>query len=402
MNKVLEMAEETILIVDDDKQICETLSDIFSQKGINVITAYTGEEAFEKSKKYSPTIVLIDIKLPDIEGTQLFHELKKDNPELISIYITGFASLEHTLIAFKDEAEGFFVKPLPLEDLITLVEDLLEKKRLKEALKNSEGKYRKLSENLEIQVEKRTKELLETQEKLTRQERLGIFGQLMGGIAHEFNNILSAIAGATEIALENVKNDMSKQMLNIILKQSEKASIFIGQMLDFSRIGKIEPKIVELEAFFRETQEVFYVLFHENIIIDYKINPCKLKIDFNQLQQIMLNLLLNSRDAIPENGKVKISASIVKSNDIKDFELNKIRSGDYVHIQVADNGTGMSKEVLSKVFEPFYTTKPVGRGTGLGLSQVYGIVRLYRGYIYIESEKGKGTKTHLYFPVKPQ
>ncbi len=191
-------------------------------------------------------------------------------------------------------------------------------------------------------------------------------------------------------------------MLNIILKQSEKASIFIGQMLDFSRIGKIEPKIVELEAFFRETQEISYVLFHENIIIDYKINPCKLKIDSNQLQQIMLNLLLNSRDAMPENGKVKISASIVKSNDIKDFELNKIRSGDYVHIQVADNGTGMSKEVLSKVFEPFYTTKPVGRGTGLGLSQVYGIVRLYRGYIYIESEKGKGTKTHLYFPVKPQ
>jgi len=278
-------------------------------------------------------------------------------------------------------------------------------KGLLKKLERDEAFWAATNENITrayLKLDKQTRELLETQEKLTRHERLAIFGQSIGGIAHEFNNILTAIAGATEIALENVKNDLSKQMLNIILKQTEKASILRNKMLDFSRISKIAPKIVELEAFFRETQEIFYVLFHKNIIIDYKIKPCKLKIDPNQLQQIMLNLLLNSRDAMPEQGKVNISASIVKSNVVKDFEVNKIRSGDYAHIQVTDNGIGMSKEVLSKVFEPFYTTKSVGRGTGLGLSQVYGIVRLYRGYIYIESEKGKGTKSHLYFPVKPQ
>ena len=304
--------------------------------------------------------------------------------------------------------ELFKLKIPPKKDDLTdddIAKLFFKYKGLLKKLERDEAFWVATNENITrayLKLDKQTRELLETQEKLTRQERLAIFGRSIGGITHEFNNILTAITGATEIALENVKNDLSKQMLNIILKQSEKASIFINKMLDFSRVSKIAPKIVELEAFFRETQEVFYVLFHKNIIIDYRINPCKLKIDPNQLQQIMLNLLLNSRDAMPEQGKVNISASIVKSNVVKDIEMNKIRRGDYAHIQVTDNGIGMSKEVLSKVFEPFYTTKSAGKGTGLGLSQVYGIVRLYRGYTYIESEKGKGTKYHLYFPVKPQ
>ena len=286
--------------------------------------------------------------------------------------------------------ELFKLKISPKKDDLTdddIAKLFFKYKGLLKKLERDEAFWVATNENITrayLKLDKQTRELLETQEKLTRQERLAIFGRSIGGITHEFNNILTAITGATEIALENVKNDLSKQML------------------DFSRVSKIVPKIVELEAFFREAQEIFYVLFHKNIIIDYKINPCKLKIDPNQLQQIMLNLLLNSRDAMPEQGKVNISASIVKSNVVKDFEVNKIRRGDYAHIQVTDNGIGMSKEVLSKVFEPFYTTKPAGKGTGLGLSQVYGIVRLYRGYTYIESEKGKGTKYHLYFPVKLQ
>ncbi|MCG3259459.1 MAG: response regulator, partial [Candidatus Heimdallarchaeota archaeon] len=206
MKKVFRMIAETIMIVDDDNNLCETLSDIFSYKGINSITAHTGKEAINKSKEFSPSVVLIDIKLPDMEGTQLFQELKKGNPELICIYISGYASLEHTLTAFKNEAEGFFVKPLPLEELLARTEELLEKKRLKEALRKSEEKFRHLSENLEIQVEERTRDLLQTQGKLIRQERLGIFGQIAGGIAHEFNNILSTIIGATDILLEDVKN----------------------------------------------------------------------------------------------------------------------------------------------------------------------------------------------------
>ena len=398
MKKVFRMIAETIMIVDDDNNLCETLSDIFSYKGINSITAHTGKEAINKSKEFSPSVVLIDIKLPDMEGTQLFQELKKGNPELICIYISGYASLEHTLTAFKNEAEGFFVKPLPLEELLARTEELLEKKRLKEALRKSEEKFRHLSENLEIQVEERTRDLLQTQGKLIRQERLGIFGQIAGGIAHEFNNILSTIIGATDILLEDVKNKDSIKMLEVILKQSLLASELAKKMLDFSKFTDIKPKVVDLEEFFEELRDIFSISFSVNLTITSKMNLGKLLIDPFQLQQALMNLLINSKDALSEKGRITIIISSVTDEDISDFELNKVKSGNYVNIQIEDNGTGMSKEVQNNIFVPFYSTKPIGKGSGLGLSQVYGIIRQYSGYIDFESEERKGTRFNLYLP----
>ncbi|MHA1346450.1 MAG: ATP-binding protein [Candidatus Heimdallarchaeaceae archaeon] len=392
------MVEETIMIIDDDENLCVTLSDIFLQRDINVITAYTGDEALEKAIKFSPSVVLIDLKLPDMEGTQLFQELKKVDPNIICIYISGYARLEHTLIAFKNEAEGFYIKPLPLDELISRIEELLEKKRLKEALKNSEEKYKKLSESLEIQVEERTRNLLETKEKLIRQERLGIFGQIAGGIAHEFNNILSTIIGATDILLGDVKNEDSIKLLNVILKQSLLASNFSKKMLDFSKFNAIEPKVVELEEFFTEIKQIFVISFSVNIIITLKLEFGKLLIDPFQLQQALMNLLINSIDALSENGRVTIIISSVTNLDVSDFELNEVRSGDYIRIQIEDNGKGMSKETQNNLFIPFYSTKPIGKGAGLGLSQVYGIIRQYSGYIDFESEEGRGTTFSLFFP----
>ncbi|MHA1815196.1 MAG: ATP-binding protein, partial [Candidatus Heimdallarchaeaceae archaeon] len=396
--KVFKMVEETIMIIDDDENLCVTLSDIFLQRDINVITAYTGDEALEKAIKFSPSVVLIDLKLPDMEGTQLFQELKKVDPNIICIYISGYARLEHTLIAFKNEAEGFYIKPLPLDELISRIEELLEKKRLKEALKNSEEKYKKLSESLEIQVEERTRNLLETKEKLIRQERLGIFGQIAGGIAHEFNNILSTIIGATDILLGDVKNEDSIKLLNVILKQSLLASNFSKKMLDFSKFNAIEPKVVELEEFFTEIKQIFVISFSVNIIITLKLEFGKLLIDPFQLQQALMNLLINSIDALSENGRVTIIISSVTNLDVSDFELNEVRSGDYIRIQIEDNGKGMSKETQNNLFIPFYSTKPIGKGAGLGLSQVYGIIRQYSGYIDFESEEGRGTTFSLFFP----
>ncbi|MHA1829553.1 MAG: response regulator [Candidatus Heimdallarchaeaceae archaeon] len=392
------MNEELVLIVDDDKALCETLSDILLDEGIQVLTAHSGEEAIKQSRITPPSIALIDINLPDMDGTQLFHKLKEDFPKIICIYITAFASLDNTLNAFKEKANGFFTKPLAIQDLILRIKSLSEKKRLERELIISESKYKKLAKDLNREVKKQAQELMKTQEKLVRQERLAIFGKLVGGIAHEFNNILSTIISATEVVLENEKNENSIEMLNIILAQSLKASNFIRKMFDFSRLNQIEPKIVDLETFFKEIQNVFDVSIHDNIKIDYEIESKKLLIDSYQLEQLLMNLIINSQNAMPDGGIIKISVSSVTEQNVSDFEFNRIKSGNYVHLQVEDNGIGMSKDVQKKLFEPFYTTRSVGKGAGLGLSQVYGIVRQYSGYVCIESDIGKGTRVHIYFP----
>ncbi|MCG3260360.1 MAG: hypothetical protein H7644_11465, partial [Candidatus Heimdallarchaeota archaeon] len=218
------------------------------------------------------------------------------------------------------------------------------------------------------------------------------------GIAHEFNNILSTIIGATDILLEDVKNKDSIKMLEVILKQSLLASELAKKMLDFSKFTDIKPKVVDLEEFFEELRDIFSISFSVNLTITSKMNLGKLLIDPFQLQQALMNLLINSKDALSEKGRITIIISSVTDEDVSDFELNKVKSGNYVNIQIEDNGTGMSKEVQNNIFVPFYSTKPIGKGSGLGLSQVYGIIRQYSGYIDFESEEGKGTRFNLYLP----
>ena len=276
--------------------------------------------------------------------------------------------------------------------------DITEKRIAEQQLIASEEKYKKLSEDLDIQVIQRTQDLLHTQEKLIRQERLGIFRKIAGGIAHEFNNILSTIIGATDILLGDEKKETSLRLLNVILKQSLLASDFAKRMLDFSKTNIIEPKVLEVEEFFKEIQQIFAVSFSVNITITLKTELGKLLIDPFQLQQALMNLLINSNDALSGKGRITIVISAVTDKDVSDFELNTIRSGDYIRIQTEDNGTGMSREVQDNLFVPFYSTKPVGKGSGLGLSQVYGIIRQNSGYIDFESEEGKGTSFYLYIP----
>ncbi len=237
------------------------------------------------------------------------------------------------------------------------------------------------------------------QKLIMQQERLAIVGQLTGGVAHDFNNILASIIGAADFALMNLENLESRELLNLIIRQSERGASLIRQMLDFTRQTVVSPKPLNIQLFINEISRVLRASLPTNIALNVKNSLSTVLMDQIQLQQLLMNLIFNSRDAMPDGGEISLYVDEVDYSEVKDFEENEInKNHQYVHFRVQDNGEGMTLETMKKAFEPFYTTKGPGKGSGLGLSQVYGIVRQSNGYIFIESQPENGTSVHFYIP----
>ena len=245
-------------------------------------------------------------------------------------------------------------------------------------------------------------ELKETQEKMMRQERLAAVGQLSAGIAHDFNNILTSILGYTE--LMQLSPDISASMqsnLEKIAASGQRATHLVRQLLDFSRKSVRQLKQFEMDTFVTEMVGFLERTIPEHIQISLKIAPDNYPIeaDSNQLQQVITNLAVNARDAMPSGGKLTISLSQVEVAGNEECTIcSQPITGAWITITVADTGRGIPADILPRIFEPFFTTKEVGEGTGLGLSQVYGIVNQHAGHITVNSQIDQGTMITIYLP----
>jgi PAS domain S-box-containing protein len=224
---------------------------------------------------------------------------------------------------------------------------------------------------------------------LQAQKMEGI-GQLAAGAAHDFNNLLSVVSGYGELLLEDLGPDHgSRDLVTEILEASKKAATLTKQLLAFSRKTVLNPKVVDLNTVLEQTQKMLHRLLGEDITLSVHLedSPCWTKVDLVQFDQILMNLCANARDAMPTGGRLSIHTSL--SQDHKGL----------IKVTVTDSGEGMSKEVQDRIFEPFFTTKETGRGTGLGLATVYGIVQQSGGQVEVESAPGQGSSFHLYFPL---
>jgi len=242
----------------------------------------------------------------------------------------------------------------------------------------------------------------ETQERFQMQDRLATVGQLAAGIAHDFNNIMAAIVVYTDLLMmEDTLSDASQERLNIIQKQVERASSLIRQILDFSRRSVIEQSTLNLLPFMKEMQKLLERTLPETIKLELIFNEDDYLVmaDPTRLQQVFMNLAVNARDAMESGGHLRFNLAIVKTDPDDPPIVMDMPLGEWVRISVKDTGGGIPPGDLSKVFEPFYTTKPVGQGTGLGLAQVYGIVRQHDGYIDVKSQLGYGTQFDIYLPA---
>jgi PAS domain S-box-containing protein len=232
-------------------------------------------------------------------------------------------------------------------------------------------------------------------------QKMEVIGHLAGGVAHDFNNMLGVIMGYSDlIALEAPRESPLLKHNEVIRHASERAAGLTRQLLVFSRKQTVQPVILDLNAEIKEMEKMLRRLIDENIelsIVTEK-KASLIKADSGYVGQVLMNLVVNARDALPNGGKLNISTSNV-TLDQNDTRTNPAAiAGDYVMLSVADTGTGMTDEVKKRLFEAFFTTKPKGKGTGLGLATCHTIVQQSGGHISVESAVGKGTTFKVYFP----
>ena len=236
---------------------------------------------------------------------------------------------------------------------------------------------------------------------IAQSQKMQAIGQLAGGIAHDFNNMLTAIIGFSDFLLMNHRpTDPAFQDIMNIKQNANRAAGLVRQLLAFSRQQTLRPERMQLGDVLSELSILLGRLLGENIELklDSGTDIWPVKADLHQFEQVIINLAVNARDAMPSGGKLAIRTANVTERDLLALGQHRVQPGEYVLIEVSDTGTGMAPEVMQKIFEPFFSTKEVGRGTGLGLSTVYGIVKQTGGHIIPESELGQGTVMRVYLP----
>jgi two-component system cell cycle sensor histidine kinase/response regulator CckA len=237
-----------------------------------------------------------------------------------------------------------------------------------------------------------------------KQERQAAVGQLASGIAHDFNNILGSILLYTEMLIESPNmGEKDQERLKTIMDQSQRAAALTRQILDFSRSGLIEPHRIDLVPFLEQVAKLLGRTLPENIrlYLVRKDHQYVVNADPVRLQQVFMNLAVNSRDAMPEGGDLRVKLETLRVDGEKPSTIPDIPEGEWVRITISDTGIGIPQDVVPHIFEPFYTTKPPGEGSGLGLAQVYGIVTQHEGFVDVSSEVGKGTSIFIYLPAHP-
>jgi two-component system, cell cycle sensor histidine kinase and response regulator CckA len=234
-----------------------------------------------------------------------------------------------------------------------------------------------------------------------RSQKMQAVGQLAGGIAHDFNNVLSAIMMATDFLLNAHKpTDPSFQDIMQIKQNANRAASLVRQLLAFSRRQTLRSEVLDVGEVLADLTMLLRRLIGEKVTLEmvHGRDLWPVKTDLSQFEQVIVNLAVNARDAMPDGGKLEVRTGNIGAADCARYPYKEMPAAEYVLVEVKDTGAGVPPDLIEKIFEPFFSTKEVGKGTGLGLSTVYGIVKQTGGFIYLESEVGKGTTFRIFLP----
>ena len=260
-------------------------------------------------------------------------------------------------------------------------------------------------ENANRRLQEQMLEREKAQNELRQVQRLDAIGKLAGGVAHDFNNLLTVVLGAADVAIEELPlGHPIRRKLDLIRQASTSAANLTRQLLAFSRKQLLQPQVLDVKQIVNRTQHLLARLIGDNISMRISVEPSLGYIcaDPGQIEQVILNLVVNARDAMPKGGCLSIEARNADLDESYKQEHQQAIPGRYVVIAVEDSDCGMDTETQAKMFDPFFTTKEFGKGTGLGLATVYGIVKQSGGYIWVYSELGKGTIFKVYLPRTEQ
>ncbi|MGE0716970.1 MAG: response regulator [Alphaproteobacteria bacterium] len=401
-------ALDTVVNVDDNEPTRYARTRVLQRAGFQVIETGSGEEALRLVADRRPGIVILDVNLPDLNGIEVCRRIKRDHPSTLVLHI----SASHT--ATTDRVHGldaggdvYLAEPIEPEELVASVRALMR-------LRQAEDQLRVLAERLEERVADRTRELAEANERLRieieERERaeaqlrqalkMEAIGHLTGGIAHDFNNLLTVILGGVERARRHVTEPSAQRMLSNAAQAGLQAARLTAQLLSFARKQHFVRQSLSLRALLQRLHSFLQQTIGplHRVELDVEENDWPVLTDASQIESLLLNLVINARDAMPEGGTVTIS--------VANFPPDAPRrpaglDGELVLLRVSDTGVGMSPDVQARAFEPFFTTKGVGRGTGLGLSMVYGVAKQSGGDVTIDSVVGRGTAINVFLPRGP-
>jgi signal transduction histidine kinase len=403
-----------ILVVDDHEAGRYAKSRVLRTAGYDVIEVGTGHAALEQVTARPPDLVVLDVRLPDIDGFTVCRRIKATLPQ-VTVLETSSARVDASdrAAALDLGADSYLVEPIEPDELVAVVRALLR-------MRAAELEVRHLNEDLEARAAARALELAEAnrqldaerlerrraEEVLWHMQKLEAVGQLTGGVAHDFNNLLTVITGNLELVQgaltgsRRLPKERVAKLLTAALSAAEHGAKTTQQMLAFARRTLLRVEVVHLDALIVRSMDLLRRALGEAITLEFVAGtdlwPCVT--DPVQFEAAMLNLAVNARDAMPVGGHLRIEArNITVGPDSVDIPA-ELAPGPFVNITVADTGVGMDAAVLSRIFEPFFTTKEPGRGSGLGLSQLYGFVKQSDGHVTVESVQGAGTTFQLYFP----
>ena len=408
-------AEEqvNILLVDDQPGKLLAYEVILSELGENLIKAGSANEALEQLLKSDVAIVLIDVCMPDLDGFELAAMIR-EHPRFQKtafIFVSAIQVTELDLLrGYAAGAVDYVAVPVVpdlLRAKVRVFAELYRKTRQLETL-NAELERRvaertaelaDANTDLEHRVEERTREREAALAKVHEMQKVESLGQLTGGVAHDFNNLLMAVLGNLEILSKFIPDDPKlRRLIDGAIQGAERGATLTKRMLAFARRQELRPATVNVPKLVDSMVEMLGRSLGPGIEIttEFENHVPATRVDPNQLELALLNLALNARDAMPGGGRLTISA---RGERVGPGAIPGLAVGDYVCIAERDTGVGMDEATLKRATEPFFTTKGVGRGTGLGLSMVDGLVAQSGGAMRISSKVGTGTSIELWLPV---
>lgn len=280
-----------------------------------------------------------------------------------------------------------------------LFNDISERRNMEIALRESEERLKRLNETLEDRVVERTRALEQAQEALRQSQKLESMGQLTGGVAHDFNNLLTPIVGSLDLLhRRGVGTERERKLIEGAVQSADRARMLVQRLLAFARRQPLRATAIDIGSLVENLADLVASTCGPRIkvIVDVADDLPPAKADANQIEMALLNLAVNARDAMPDGGALTISATL---NQVSAGKVAGLKAGGYVRLSVADTGFGMDEDTIAKAIEPFFTTKGVGQGTGLGLSMVHGLAAQLGGGLTIDSALGKGTQISLWLPM---
>jgi signal transduction histidine kinase len=382
-----------LLVEDDDAYAALVTTGLQSpDTHIALTRAATLAAALDAIAGHSFDAILLDPVLPDSDGLSAVGRIHATASRTAIVVLTSNADDRVAIAAVQHGAQECLVK----HDT--------DAKALLRALHFARERTAFQLAQQEREARKSEQALRATAEQLRQAAKMEAVGRLAGGVAHDFNNVLTAIFGYVDLLLDQFgEHDPRRPDLQEIRHSAERAASLTRQLLAFSRKQVLQPRIINVNGVIEGMQALLVRLVTDDVTPWLGLAPdvWQVRVDPGQIEQVLMNLAANARDAMPEGGRLGIETANVVVAQEDPVDRPGLRRGEYVLMTVSDTGQGMPEEVRTHIFEPFFTTKAQGKGTGLGLATVYGIVKQSGGGVYVESREGAGTRFLIYLPRVP-